>query len=177
MAATRLRDGTEVFEDHSTWEKAWEATSRHFLVRTTHSYGLAAQLAQGLDVMLGHVQKTLGVEVAPPRRYHVYVLPSVADYNAFGNANGQEHSSCYGSFHAAAHPERAVAAVYDGNHSWLKMLVTHSMVHQYVQDAFPAARLPTWVSPPTWPPGGTKSGAWPSSNASKRLGVWCRCTS
>ena len=144
-AAVRLRARQDVFEDHSTAEKAWEVTSRHFLVRTTHSHGLAANLAEGLDTMLAHFQETLGVNIPPTRRYHVYVLPTVGDYNQFGNANGQEHSSCYGSFHAAEHAERPVAAVYDPNHTWLRMMVTHSMVHQYVQDAFPAARLPTWV--------------------------------
>ncbi|HLQ38377.1 MAG TPA: hypothetical protein VK348_11270, partial [Planctomycetota bacterium] len=141
----RVASTLDVFEDHASWDKAWEARSAHFRVVTTHSFGLAQDLASGLEVMLRHVQETLGVNRQPSRLLPVFVFGTIAEYNQFGTQNGQEHSSMYGSFYAQQHAERPVAAVFDQNPVFLRMQLTHSMVHEYLADAFPGHRLPVWA--------------------------------
>src|SRR6185295_16894325 len=44
---------TELFEDHSSWDRAWVAESDHFAVRTIESWFLAHDVAAGLEVMRG----------------------------------------------------------------------------------------------------------------------------
>jgi hypothetical protein len=135
----------DVWQDHSQWENAWVARTPHFTVRTTKSHALARELGTGLEVMLGHFRDTLGVDHVPAQPFAVFVFATIAEYNAFGNANGQEHSSFYGSFHAVAHAESPVAAVWHENPILLRMQVTHSVVHQWLHSAFPGRTLPVWL--------------------------------
>ncbi len=137
----------DIWEDHSTFENAWLAETEHFAVRTTASYGLARDLAAGLETMLGHFHSVLGVDFTPPAALPVFVLPDRAAYNAFGEQHGEHHSSFYGSFHASNHPEQPVAVAWDPNPTLLRMHVTHSVVHQYLHRAFPASagNRPAWV--------------------------------
>jgi hypothetical protein len=140
-----LTANLDVWSDHSTWDKAWVARTPHFAVRTTRSYGLALDLARGLETMLAHFQRVLATDFAPPQPLAVFVFPTMADYNAFGNQFGEHHSSFYGSFHAPAHPENPVAVAWNDNATLLRMHVTHSVVHQYLAAAYPGAQRPPWI--------------------------------
>lgn len=142
---SELERGVAVTEDHSTWETAWEVSSEHYTVRTTHSHWLAARIATGLDTMLGHFRSVLRPDFTPGERFVVHVLPDVESYNTFGNANGEHHSSMYGSFYANGHPQKVVAAVYDPNVTWLQMWITHSAYHQFAERAFPGSTPATWI--------------------------------
>jgi hypothetical protein len=144
-AQTRIERGLSLWEDHSTWDHAWQARSEHFVVRTTSSHGTAVDIANGLETMLGHFQDTLAIDHAPASPWNVFVLPDVASYNQFGEQHGEHHSSFYGSFHAAGHPEKPVAAIWVDNPLWLRMQITHSVVHQYLDSAFPGRARPTWL--------------------------------
>ena len=135
----------DIWTDHSKFENAWVASSEHFTVRTTLSHGLAADVARGLETMLGHIHRTLGIDTAPPRRLPVYVFATRAEYNAFGATNGDQHSSFYGSFYAANHADRPVAAEWSDNPILAQMQITHSVVHQYLREAFPGVALPLWL--------------------------------
>lgn len=135
----------EIWEDHSTWENAWVATSLHYEVRTTHSYGLALDLANGLDAMQGYFRSVLGSTYEPAQRARVFVFPDIDAYNRFGQGiNADEHSSFYGSFHASQHAERPVAAAFGPNLTWLRMQITHSAAHQWLRGAY-AAPPPVWI--------------------------------
>jgi len=143
-AQGRLIAETVVWRDHSTWPNAWVVRSAHFEVRTTHSRKLGQQLTQGLEVMLGRFQELLGTGFVPSSRFRVDVLPSLTDYNTFGQNFGAEHSSMYGSFYAAGQAQDQVATYYTRNHTLLSMWVTHGVLHQFMSQAFPGRR-PTWV--------------------------------
>lgn len=143
-AQQRLQAETVIWQDHSTWANAWVVRSQNFEVRTTHSRKLGVQLTGGLEVMLERFQDLLGTSYSPRRPMRVDVLPRLADYNTFGETFGAEHSSFYGSFHAAGQAEDQVATYYTPNHTLLSMWVTHSVLHKYVSEAFPGSR-PTWV--------------------------------
>ena len=136
---------TEIWTDHSTWENAWVATSTHYEVRTTQSFGLARDLAGGLDTLQGFFRSVLGSSHVPAQRAKVFVFPDIAAYNQFGQANNAaEHSSFYGSFHAVQAPDRPVAAVFDKNLTWLRIQITHSAAHQWLREAY-TNTPPTWV--------------------------------
>jgi hypothetical protein len=135
----------DIWEDHSTWETAWVVESDYFSVRTTLGYGFGMEVARGLETMLEHFQSTLGTEFAPETPLPVFVLPDLAAYNTFGDEFGTEHSSFAGSFYADAHPERVVAAAHADNLTWLRMQITHSVVHQFLAAAYPDETIPTWI--------------------------------
>ena len=135
-AQTQYWSTVELVEDHSTWETAWEVSSDHYRVRTTHSHFLAQDLAQGLESMLAHYQSLFGTDFAPARPLPVFVHETIAEYNQFGNDHGAEHSSILGAFYASQHPEAPVAAVYTANSTLLRMSVTHAATHQFVEAAF-----------------------------------------
>ncbi|MEM7204300.1 MAG: hypothetical protein AAF628_28835 [Planctomycetota bacterium] len=145
-SARELAATSDIWEDHSTWENAWLHRSEHFEVTTTTSLGLARSLADGMETMLGQVQKELALRTAPPRRLQVFLYADIADYNRFGEEFGEHHSSFYGSFFASGHPQRPVAVVYQPNATLLRMHLTHSVVHQYVATAFPGVTLDAWLS-------------------------------
>lgn len=143
----RVTEKLDVWEDHSTFENAWVATTDHFSVHTTTSYGEGKDIATGLETMLGHFQKVLGTDYVPPKPLPVFILPGRAAYNTFGENHGEAHSSFYGSFHALSHAQRPVAAEWIDNPTLLRMQITHSVVHQYLHEAFPQSvgRRPAWV--------------------------------
>ena len=143
-AADKLRATTDLHEDHDSMDKAWEVKTQRFLVRTTHSHGLAENHATGLEAMLDSVRTTLGTDRQPGRQLPILVFPTIEEYNAFG-AQASEHSSFYASYFDLQHADRPVAAAFERNPTMLRMQITHSMVHQYLADAFPQAKLPTWV--------------------------------
>lgn len=143
-AQRRLESSVELYQDHSTWENAWQVTSRHYRVRTTHSWFLAHDIASGLESMLGHFQTVLGTSHAPSDRWAIHIFPTLAAYNQFGNQHGADHQSFYGSFFTGLDPERAVATYYDPNAVLLRMWVTHSAFHQFMASAF-NREAPTWL--------------------------------
>ncbi|MFK7740337.1 MAG: hypothetical protein AB8H80_08430 [Planctomycetota bacterium] len=146
-AHAELTKELDIWSDHSTIENAWQARSKHFVVRTVESYMLANDIAKGLETMFDHFQKQLGDDYVPTTLFPVVILPSRAAYNSFGEAHGQEHSSFYGSFFAASHEQLPVAAEYHENPTLLRMQITHSVVHQYLHAAYPQSigRRPMWI--------------------------------
>jgi len=131
--------------DHSTWEDPWIARSRHYEVRTTASYFLAAKLAGDLDFLFDEFGKLLGYEdYTPAQKLAIWIFPGIDQYNALGGS-GDEHSSFYGSFYADFDPASPVACYFDPNLTRLGMHVTHSACHQYLRQAF-GTRPPLWVS-------------------------------
>lgn len=135
----------EVWHDHSTFDDPWRAETAHYEVRTTRDYASARDLAEALEQMLPKYRDTLGLEVPPGPRMVVMLFDDVASYNAFGKDNGAEHSSFYGSFYAANHPDRPVAVVWDANPTLLRIQATHGAVHQLLARVHPGAALPTWL--------------------------------
>lgn len=144
-AQAGVEEASDIWEDHSTWENAWEVRARHYLVRTTHSYGLARALADGQEVMLGHFAGVLGDGVVRSEPLVIHVRPDVGAYNSAGEEFGDQHSSFYGSFFAATGPGAPVEVAYTDNRTWLQMQITHSAFHQFVALAHPGSQLPSWV--------------------------------
>jgi len=140
-----IAKSTELYEDHSTWEKAWVADSDHYTVRTVDSWFLAHDLAAGLEVMRGHFCDELALEAVPAGRCRVDLVPDVAMYNQLG-ANYDQHSSFYGSFYAGNDSGQPVIAVFEPNPTLLRMQITHSALHQFLATAFPGRTAPTWVN-------------------------------
>src|SRR5262249_43535013 len=122
-SADEIARKTELYEDHSTWEKAWVVDSEHYRVRTTDSYALARDLGAGLDVMLDHFRATLALPGRPPGRARIDVVPTIAMYNQLG-ASYDQHSSIYGAFLADRDEDHPVIAVLDrANPTLLRMQV------------------------------------------------------
>jgi hypothetical protein len=130
--------------DHSSWEDPWIVTTPHFEVRATRSYSQTLALADGLEFVRGELVKRLGAPELAPGRQRIWVFPTMADYNRFGEENGAEHSSMLGSFYAAQHAERPVVSYQNGNQTLLGMWVTHSAVHQLLEQGYGQQRI-TWV--------------------------------
>ncbi|NOT31603.1 MAG: hypothetical protein HOP15_14245 [Planctomycetes bacterium] len=130
--------------DHSRWEDPWVLTSAHYEVRTTHSYAQAAKISRDLEFMYAEFVKLLGEGPAQSAPRRVWVFPTLAAYNVFGNEVGAEHSSLLGTFFANQHPEQPVAAYQNGNPTLLGMWITHGALHQYLEQSFGPQRL-TWV--------------------------------
>ena len=143
-AQLELERDAEVWREHTTWEEAVRGRSEHYELRTTRSRGYGAGLARGLDEMLGHFQYLLGTDYLPTAQFQVWVFPTLAEYNTFGGTFA-EHTSFYGSFFAAADVNRPVALLYDTNLVLVRMLATHSALHQYVDHAF-SQPLAAWAS-------------------------------
>jgi len=138
-------DAVDLWVDHSSWETAWRVPSENYLVRTTHSRHLGLSTAQGLETMLASFQRILDTDYVPNRKFPVWIFPSIQEYNAFGNGQGaDEHSSFFGAFYDATHPERPVATAYDPNHYLLYIHATHGAVHQFLDQAFGSGR-PLWL--------------------------------
>jgi hypothetical protein len=147
-ALDRARDAARgtgaVLPDHSSWENPWVYRTDHYEVHTTHSRYLAWDIAGGLEVMLERFRAVTGSAYTPVTPFKVFILPDIAAYNDFGENFGAEHSSIYGSFFSTEHPDRPVAAVYDRSHERLRMAVTHSAVHQFIDRAF-QRQVPLWI--------------------------------
>lgn len=137
-AQQRLTRDVELWEDHSTWENAWQVETEHYLVRSTSTRYLTADLAEGLESMLALFRDTLRTDPAwqPREPFRVHVLPSLSDYKTFGDEHGAEHSSFYGSFYPAQHADRAVVTYFVGNPTLARMWVTHSAFHQFLDRAY-----------------------------------------
>lgn len=140
-AQAKLQQKVVLYQDRSSWENPWIVKSAHYEVRTTESFAFANQIAQGLEQMFGEFQRVLATGWEPAEPLKVFVLPNLAAYNKFGDDHGAEHSSFYGSFYAAEHPERPVATYYCGDDMRQNQWITHSAAHQFVAGAFPGRRL------------------------------------
>jgi hypothetical protein len=129
-------------DERTSWEQAWVVATAHYEVRTLESYGLTRNLADGLEQMFGVFQRVFGTQWAPGAPLKVWVFPSITAYNQFGEDHGAEHSSFYGSFYAAGHPERPVATYFCGDNWRLRQWITHSAAHQFMEGAFPGRQVP-----------------------------------
>jgi hypothetical protein len=134
----------ELWADHSTWEKAWQVASPHYIVRTTRSHWFGRQMGETLESMYPRFQELLAPGFEPPSKLVVNVFPDIASYNTFGEQNGAEHSSFYGSFFAQQASDRSVAATYHENPTLMRMWLTHSATHQFLDRAFTSPRL-AWI--------------------------------
>lgn len=144
-AQAELEGVTDLWEDHSTWENAWEVQSGSYLVRTTHSRRLGLDVGGSLEVMLAEFSNILNPDFKARTPFPVFILPVLSQYNQFGDDFGEHHSSIYGSFFAADHEERPVAVLYDENRTLLLMYATHSALHQFIDRSF-SRNPPTWIS-------------------------------
>jgi hypothetical protein len=143
-ARADVQKTTDLWEDHSTWDKAWVAQSAHFEVKTVQSWAVASSIAHGLDRMLEYFQAALAIDFAPAQKIKVFLYPDAVQYNAVGQ-NHAEHSSFYGSFYANQAPEVHVAAAPHPYPTMLRMQITHSVAHMYLDLAFPGTQKETWV--------------------------------
>jgi hypothetical protein len=144
-AGDRLVASKDLWVDHSSWENAWEVSSDHFTVKTTASRFLGQKIANDLEFMLTQFQALLGTDYRPSRRFQVWILPTLGDYNVLGQGRADEHSSFYGSYHALQEQGQPVATYYTSNTTQLGMWITHSALHQFVTEAF-GGQPPLWVS-------------------------------
>lgn len=140
----RLEKAARLWEDHSTWDKAREVRAGEFQVRTTGAYWRGAKLAEDLGEMLRRMRETFGSSWDPGRPIALYVLPTMGEYNAFGDEHGAHHSSVYGCFFAEGHPELAVAAMRSDNYFQEGIWLTHGLFHRFVEGAYPGPK-PTWL--------------------------------
>jgi hypothetical protein len=85
----------------------------------------------------------LGTTFVPPNVVQVLVHPTVDEYNAFGDNNGEEHSSFYPSFVPENHPDQPVATLESPNGTRQLRWVTHGALHRYLLDA--RVELPVWL--------------------------------
>ena len=121
----------DLWEDHSTWEKAWEVAGENYRVRTTTSRFEAKDVAEGLEIMLGHFQDVLGTDFTPPEPFNVWILPTIEEYNDLGD-DSDEHSSILGGFYAGNLTELPVVVLHSDNPTELRMWITHCALHQFV---------------------------------------------
>ncbi len=147
VARTQSRLARDVvpFEDHSTWDTAWEIESKSYRVTTSMNWYIGAALAQDLETMLGYFRELAATEWRPPTPMPIHLYPTLGEYNQFGDTFGEFHSSALGSFCATQHPDRPVAMYFHVSKNQLTMWATHSAFHQFVDHAF-ANVPPTWVS-------------------------------
>jgi hypothetical protein len=137
-AQARLVRGVDLWEDHSAWENAWRVETENYVVRSTQSRYLAADLAEGLEARLALFRETLMTDEGwrPPQPFQIQVLPTLDDYRQFGDQHGAEHSSFYGSFYPSGHPERPVATYLISSRAGMRMFVTHGAFHQFLDRAY-----------------------------------------
>ena len=143
-AQNNLERKLELYQDRSTWERAWVGRSAHYEVRSTLNRYFAKRTAEELEASLDLFRETLLTDWRPPTPQQVYVFPDLDQYSQYGDANGAEHSSFYGSYYASTTPERAVATYQYNQRNLLRMWITHSAFHQFVDQAF-ERDLPLWV--------------------------------
>ena len=137
-----IRDGVTIREDRSSWENAWEVRTKYFVVKTTHSRALGLDIGTSMDQMFVHFQELTDSDFEPSEPLQIYIFPTLAAYNKFGDDHGADHSSLYGSFYS--YSEGSVGTYYIENRPHLKMWITHSVVHQFLHRVFPRS-LPLWV--------------------------------
>ncbi|MEQ8764651.1 MAG: hypothetical protein RL885_12040 [Planctomycetota bacterium] len=134
-----------VREEHATWADPWIVESPHYRVRVAESWILANGLSQGLETMRERFTALIPGRVTPGGRSAIFVLPTLADYQQFGDDHGDARSSFYGSFYASGHPEKPVATYVDSNATRQRMTVTHGATLQYLDQAFPNRSTPAWI--------------------------------
>jgi hypothetical protein len=123
--------------DHSRWQDPWVVTTEHYEVRSTKSYTQARTIADSCEFLRGEFVKLLGEgRGGRQARQSIWVFPNISDYNRFGNANGAEHSSMLGSYYARDDAAQPVATYENGNPTLLGMWITHSAVHQFLEQSF-----------------------------------------
>ncbi len=145
-AQAELLESLDLWVDHSRWEDPWVVESAHYSVRGTKSHAMVAKAAQDLEYLFGEFQRVLGTEYAPAQRFQVWIFPTLADYNQFGNdANADEHSSMYAAFYAAQAPGSPVVACFNDHPTLLGMYITHGATHQFLESAF-GTRMPVWIA-------------------------------
>ena len=144
-AQSQLLSKVSFVVNHSKWEDPWVVTTEHYEVRTTSSYRFAAETGRSLEFMYEEFSKLLGTGQATSGKFPVWIFPTLSDYNAFGQQNGAEHSSMLGSFYSVQHPERPVVTYWIPNRTLLGMWITHSAVHQYLEQTF-GEQSTVWVA-------------------------------
>jgi len=131
--------------DHSRWEDPWVVVTEHYEVRSTRSYSQARTIADSSEFLRREFVKLLGEgRGGRTARQAIWIFPNIGDYNRFGNANGAEHSSMHGSYYASGDAAQPVATYENGNPTLLGMWITHSAVHQFLEQSFGAQR-DTWI--------------------------------
>lgn len=136
---------TDIWEDHTTWERAWRVQTEHYEVRRLGSHADAFTLGANLEMMLANFQSDLAAELPKgDTPMKVFVFPKIDGYKQFGDDFGEHHSSIYGGFYAKENPDKPIAS-YE-NEDWLNIHVTNAALHQFVDRTFPAATPPTWVT-------------------------------
>jgi hypothetical protein len=136
-AQAELEERLVLVGDHARWETAWRIETRDYEVRTSLNWYIGRKLGDDLEAMLGFFRELGRTQWRPPQPMNVFLFPSLAEYNAFGNEHGQEHSSMLGSFWASAQADRPVALYFDSNRLRVSMWATHSAFHQFSGQAFP----------------------------------------
>jgi len=144
-AEAKLLTSASFDVDHSRWEDPWVVQTEHYEVRSTKSYAQAHSIADSAEFMRGEYVKLLGEgRGGRAGRQAIWIYPSLAAYKIFGNQNGAEHSSFYGSYYASGDAALPVATYDDNNPTQLGIWVTHSAVHQFLEQGFGPQRE-TWV--------------------------------
>jgi len=145
-AQAELERELDLHEEHTSWDDPWEVEDRNLVVRTTRSYAVAKDVAKGQQQMRRYFVELLGEPVQRVRKAPILIYADIPAYNAFGDEHGEYHSSILGSFYANGHPDRPVATYADENRTRLQMTITHSVLHQYIAEQYPGARLPVWAN-------------------------------
>jgi hypothetical protein len=143
-AQADLQKATKLRETR-TWKNPWEATSKYFTVRTTSSFAQARSLAASFDEMAPLIRGLLKPDFQWTKPMPVWIVPDIATYNQIGNAGGDAHSSNYGSHLATGQVGRPVVVLAQANEQYLKIIATHSLVHQIIDRAYPNTRARVWV--------------------------------
>ncbi len=134
-AQSELEDSVDIDVAEVDWANAYEQTVGRFTVRTVRSPAFARRLAQRQDAMFPRYQ-TLIEPGFEPGNMVVWVLPSIDDYNEFGNRYGAEHSSMHGSFLTNEIPGtnfEPIVTYHPGSETQLDMWITHGAVHQFLE--------------------------------------------
>lgn len=136
----------ELREKHSSWSDAWVVSTEHYRVRTTDSWLVGRDIAEGLEERRARFVELLAPpSPAPASTNAVFILPTIADYQKFGDDHGDARSSFYGSFHAGEHPEQPVATYRVENYTQLRMFATHAATLQLLARHFPNRSTPAWI--------------------------------
>lgn len=141
----KLETQLALFDDHSSWENAWEIETPSYRVTTSLNWYIGRRLGTDLETMLGYFRELTGTEWRPPTPMPFHLYPTLGEYNQFGNNFGEHHSSVLGSFYATQHPDRPVAMYFHASKKQLAIWATHSAFHQFVDRAF-ANAPPIWVA-------------------------------
>ncbi len=137
-----------LFDDHSSWDRAWEVSTASFRIRTAMNWYIGAELGRNLQAMLDHFRSVTQTQWRPPAPMRVFLYSTLQEYNQFGGDGifgtvSAYHSSILGSFYGREHAEQPVAMYFDGNRTRVGMWATHSAFHQFADRAFTGAR-PLW---------------------------------